>query len=180
VVQTARPFTPPKDIIKTYSGPTVVVTAAIAWMSFLASSRREPVPPDALLGPMIAMFWLTALVWLVMVLARNIAVVRGAASIQYYTDYHSDVPDERIERPARAFNNLMQLPTLFYVVCLLMFVTKRADAAQVTIAWTFVAFRLLHAAVYVLFNHVPYRFAFWMGGFLALCFLWFRFGALAP
>src|SRR5262249_47318891 len=80
---------------------------------------------------------------------------------------------------ARTFNNLMQAPGLFYVVCLLMLITKRADVAQIELAWTFVVLRVAHAAVYVLVNLVPYRMALWNSSFVALIVLWFRFGALA-
>jgi len=167
-------YAPPENLLRTYGGPTVVVAAVVGWMVFVVA-RPAPAAPEAVIGPMLGMFWVTAVVWLAMVLARNVAVVRGAASVRYYADYHSDVPDERIERPARTFNNLMQVPTLFYVVCLLMLVTRKTDAAQVWLAWTFVAFRAAHALVYA----VPYRFAVWTASFLALAVLWYRFGALA-
>jgi hypothetical protein len=43
----------------------------------------------------------------------------------------------------------MQVPTLFYVVCLSMMVTGEIDHAQLLLAWIFVAARLLHAVVYI-------------------------------
>jgi hypothetical protein len=57
----------------------------------------------------------TAAIWLLMVLSRNGAVLMGAASVEYFRDYKGLPARECIERPARTFNNLMQVPTLFYV-----------------------------------------------------------------
>lgn len=132
--------------------------------------------PEGLIGPMVAMAALTAAVWLAMALVRNTAILLGRASVRYYRDYaDANAPPEWIERPARTFNNLMQLPQLFYAVCLLMLVTGRADGAQITLAWLFVACRTLHAVVYIAWNNVSYRFAAWIAGSLALIVLWARF-----
>jgi hypothetical protein len=131
--------------------------------------------PTALLGPVVTLFALTALVWLLMVAVRNGAILRGAAHVRYYHAYSSDIPDERIERPARTFNNLMQVPTLFYVVCLLMLVTGVADRAQLLLGWVFAATRAVHAVIYVGLNRVPYRFAAYFAGCITLGVIWVRF-----
>jgi hypothetical protein len=164
-----------RGVARAYAGPGLVVGSVAAWLVWVTSGTREPVAPETLIRPMVALFVVTAIVWLAMLLARNTAVIRGRASVQYYADYVSDAPDERIERPARTFNNMMQAPTLFYVVCILMLVTRRADDAQLTLAWTFVALRAVHAVVYIALNYVPYRLATWLSSCIALGVLWFRF-----
>jgi hypothetical protein len=70
-----------------------------------------------------------------MVVYRNVAFIRGAASIRYFRTYTAEAPAEWVERPARAYMNLLELPVLFYVVCLLMLATGRFDATQVSLAW---------------------------------------------
>ena len=80
-----------------------------------------------------------------------------------------------IERPARTFNNLMQLPVLFYLVCILMMVTNTLDRAQLALAWVFVATRAVHAVIYIAVNHVPARFTAWLCGAIAVFVLWTRF-----
>jgi hypothetical protein len=69
------------------------------------------------------------------------------------------------------------VPTLFYVICLLMLVTRRADEAQEALAWTFVAWRALHAALFITLNSLPYRFASWVSSCITLGVLWYRFAA---
>jgi hypothetical protein len=163
---------------RAYATAAAIVGAVIAWSCWVVRGPSEAISARALVRPMLAQFWLTALVWVVMLVARNAAVLRGKASVRYFVAYQSDVPAEHIERPARAFDNLMQVPTLFYVVCLLMLVSERADAAQELLAWTFVALRALHALLFVALNRVPLRFASWVSSCIALGVLWYRFGVL--
>lgn len=164
-----------------YAAPSVIVGSVTAWLYWVLNGAHTPVPPELLITPMTMLFTLTALVWLVMVVVRNVAVIRGQASIRYFADYVTDVPvDDRLERPARTFNNLMQVPTLFYVVCILMLVTREIDSVQIWLAWTFVVLRWLHAIVYMTLNSVPYRFALWASSCLALGLIWYRVAAQVP
>jgi hypothetical protein len=159
---------------KSYATAAAIIGTALAWMGFVTSVAPRAVESEALVPPMCALFLLTVAVWLSMLVVRNVGFVRGTMSEAYLRDYRSNPPVERLERPARTFNNLMQVPTLFYVVCLLMIVLQRADQAQLALAWTFVALRTLHAAVYIGLNFLPYRFALWVSSYLALCLLWGR------
>jgi hypothetical protein len=99
---------------------------------------------------------------------RNVAIVRGAASLRYFQTLAADKPDERVERPARAYMNLLELPVLFYAVCLFMLATGKFDSIQVSLAWVFVMARYAHAFIHIGFNYVPLRFA----AFLAVRSLW--------
>ena len=133
--------------------------------------------PETLLQPVFGLVALTALVWMTMVVVRNLAVARGVASIRFYRAYVTDAPPEWVERPARAFMNLLEVPILFYLVCVLMLVTGKWDAAQVALAWAFVAIRAVHAAIHIGINRVPLRFAAYMAGCLTLAVMWVRFAA---
>jgi len=161
-----------------YSVAAAFIAVAVAGSCWLARGPSSPVEAGALVRPMLALFGLTALVWLTMVVARNAAVLRGTASVRYFVAYQAEFPGEHIERPARAFDNLMQVPMLFYIVCLLMLVTQRADAQQAALAWAFVVLRAVHAALFITLNRVPLRFASWISSCVALGLLWYRFAAL--
>lgn len=153
-----------------------IVAAGVALIAKMSSLPVVPAGVRELASPMIAMFALTAVVWLLMVISRNAAVLFGAASVRYFRDYKTDPPGEWIERPARTFNNLMQVPTLFYVVALLMIGLRDIDSSQVSLAWMYVATRAIHAAIYVLFNYVPLRFAFYAVSCITLAAMWARLG----
>lgn len=149
----------------------------IGVVSILVAIHRAPAPFDEqeLVWPMVAMFGLTAAIWLLMVLSRNGAVLMGAASVEYFRDYKGLPPREWIERPARTFNNLMQVPTLFYVVALLLIALRNIDRAQIYLAWIFVVTRAVHAIIYIGFNHVPCRFATYAESCITLGTMWARF-----
>jgi hypothetical protein len=134
---------------------------------------------SALLQPVSALVALTALVWLAMVGVRNFAVFRGLASVGYYRGYTGTSPPEWVERPARAFMNLLEVPVLFYVVCVLMLVTGHADATQVALAWAFVAIRAAHALSHIALNDVRLRFAAYVAGCATLATIWIRFAVQA-
>jgi len=133
--------------------------------------------PQALIQPVVALVGLTALVWCLMVAWRNLAVIRGSASIRYFRTFTSDAPAEWVERPTRAYMNLLELPVLFYVACALMLVTGKFDSTQVALAWVFVLTRCVHAFIHIGFNYVPLRFAAFLAGSVTLAVLWIRFAA---
>ncbi|NOV29395.1 MAPEG family protein [Methylomonas sp. ZR1] len=167
---------PEMSLLRIYTALGIIVGSVVAWLLWLLAGEHHSVRPELLISPMAALFTLTALVWLIMVVARNVAVIRGHASIRYFADYKADIPaDDRFERPARTFNNLMQVPALFYVICLLMLVEKEVDNVQIALAWAFVVLRYVHAIIYMAVNWVPYRFATWASSCIVLGALWFRF-----
>jgi hypothetical protein len=158
-----------------YLAVGAIIAAGIALILAATGHSTSPATVRDLVSPMTAMFALTAAVWLLMALVRNGAVLFGAASIKYFKDYKADQPDERIERPARTFNNLMQAPMLFYVISLLMIAIPWVDRPQINLAWLYVGSRALHAVIYMGFNYVPFRFATYAVSCITLAVMWARF-----
>lgn len=155
---------------------TAVLGAVVALLVFVTgTTSRAGVRPYSLLGPILTLVGLTAVVWVLMTLARNVSVFLGAASVNFYKDYASSPPPEWIERPARTFNNLMEVPTLFYALCAFIMATGAVDSAQITLAWIFAATRVVHALIYIAVNRVSYRFVIHAAGCITLGVMWFRF-----
>jgi len=69
-------------------------------------------------------------------------------------------------------SNQFEWPLLFYVACLLLQQTTVSPAA-VSLAWIFVAGRLLHSAVQILTKNVRLRGVVFTINFLAVLGLWF-------
>lgn len=134
-----------------------------------------PDHPQLLLRPIIALVGLTGFVWLLMVVYRNLAVIRGLTSERYFQTYATDAPAEWVERPTRAYMNLLEVPVLFYVIGLLMFTSGRTDSVQVALAWLFVSTRYLHAFIYIAFNYIPLRFISYATGVITLSVMWVKF-----
>jgi hypothetical protein len=152
----------------------VAMLVAVVWTA-PASAKVVQGPPEALIQPVVALVVLTAIVTLMMVLYRNTALIRRAVSLRYFQTFTVDQPAEWVERPARTYMNLLELPVLFYVVCLFMLTTGRFDSVQVSLAWVFVITRYVHAFIYIGFNYVPLRFVAFLTGVLTLAVIWTRF-----
>jgi hypothetical protein len=140
-----------------------------------ASAHIDQGAAAALIQPVVALVLLTAIAVLMAVVYRNVAIIRGATSERYFKTFTVDKPAEWVERPIRTYMNLLELPVLFYLVCLLMLTTGRFDSVQVSLAWVFVITRYAHAVIYIGFNHVPLRFAAFLTGALTLAVIWTRF-----
>jgi hypothetical protein len=164
--------------VTTYAVVSGALTG-VGIVCWLITAQHAGVAADAraVIAPMASLVALTGVVWLAMVLVRNLTVMRGITSARYFIDYASAKPADWVERPARTFNNLLQLPMLFYVVCLAILITHECDRAQLLLAWLFVALRVVHGTIYIGWNHVPTRFAAWASGSIALGVLWWRFAA---
>ena|SRR5665213_1794852 len=59
--------------------------------------------------------------------------------------------------PNRNYMNLLELPSLFYAGCLMFYVTGKVDAVVLTVAWTYVALRIVHSAIHLTYNNVMHR-----------------------
>jgi hypothetical protein len=160
---------------RAYAAVGVFLSAVgVAIAAICARATPRPMPVDALLAPMAGLALVTAVVWVVMVVVRNVAVMTRRIDTTQFVHYAGKDFDERIERPARAFSNLFEVPLLLYVACLAMMSTGRLDAAQLQLAWLFVGLRAAHATVYIGWNHLPTRFATWIAGCITLVVIWVR------
>ncbi len=167
------------SLTRSYLGVAAVLTPFFVLLVLISRSTPDPVQGNlGLLPPVFALVTLTVVVLVMAAVIRNVSVIRGKVSMRYYETYGGeDFPAEWIERPARTFDNLLQVPMLFYVVCLLMMVLEEIDSIQVNLAWLFVGTRIAHAFVYIVFNRVPYRFAAFLAGVSTLAVIWIRFAA---
>lgn len=168
---------PGRPSVGEYLAISAVIGGAVALDVAAMGRAAAPVENREIVLPMLAMFAVTAVVWVLMVLFRNLAVLLGAVSVNYFCRMQGEAPSEWIERPAGVFNNSMQVPVLFYIVALLMISFNRVDLVQLSLAWIFIAFRVLHAAIYLLFNYVPLRFAAYAASCITLAAMWGRFAA---
>lgn len=74
-----------------------------------------------------------------------------------------------------AFHNQLELPMLFYVLTILVWITRFADLLFVVLAWVFVLLRVAHAYVHVTDNNVPRRGLVFITGAIVLIVMWVIF-----
>lgn len=80
-----------------------------------------------------------------------------------------------VRQAANAFRNQFELPVLFYVLAILVLVTRQAGFIYLVLAWIFVISRWIHAGIHVGPNVVGPRFAVFAVGVVALIGLWISF-----
>ena len=127
----------------------------------------------AIFWPVIAQVLLVYIVYGLVSLRRTAAIKAGNVRL-------SDFRENRHEPRESIFvhNNLLnqfQLPVLFYVVCLCLYVTAGTSIVTVAAAWVFVVSRYVHAVIHVTTNRVRYRQPAFALGYVALGLLWVWF-----
>ena len=125
---------------------------------------------EAIFLPMLSTMALTAVVWCYMYARRIPAMQAARIRVQTYTT--PDTIDrhlaEDVNYPAYNLKNLCELPTVFYALCIYLFVSGNVDSIYLVLAWAFFAFRVLHSAVHCTANIVMLRFALYAAASLAL------------
>ncbi len=71
-------------------------------------------------------------------------------------------------------NNQFQVPTLFYVACILALWLHLENPRMVLIAWGFVAARWAHAAVFITTNTIPVRLGFFAVSLILAASIWLQ------
>lgn len=75
---------------------------------------------------------------------------------------------EKIQWIAHNYNHLHEAPTVFYAVALALALIGQGDGMNATLAWSYVAFRVLHSIVQATSNRVMIRFMLFALSSLAL------------
>jgi hypothetical protein len=86
----------------------------------------------------------------------------------------SEVPPD-VAVANRNLMNLLEMPVLFYVVCVVSYVTQVVTGRVVALAWIYVGLRVLHSLLHVTTNRLPPRTAVFAVSNVVLLALWVRF-----
>ncbi|WP_205481797.1 MAPEG family protein [Sphingomonas arenae] len=79
-----------------------------------------------------------------------------------------DALPPQVQWKAHNYNHLLEQPTLFYGVTLLLILLGHESRWALILAWTYVALRIVHSLVQATVNIVRVRFAIFFIGSLAL------------
>ncbi len=130
-----------------------------------------------LFNPMIAMLFLTFIVFLRLFFFRfteskakrihpqKMATPEGVAAVM----------SDRAMAASHCFKNLLEMPIIFYVSCLMITLSNQTDQLYLLLAWVFVFFRLLQAFIHCTYNNVLHRFMTFVTGSLVAWAITFRF-----
>jgi hypothetical protein len=126
-----------------------------------------------MIGPVLALVGWTFVMWFWMYATRIPAMQRARVDMAELSRTGGPLvlPPE-VARVADNYNHLHEQPTIFYALALAAQIGGAADAANVTLAWGYVALRVVHSLVQATKNVIPVRFSvFALGSMLLLALL---------
>jgi len=127
---------------------------------------------SAIIFPAAAMFMLTFSVIAYMAGSRLAAIRRGDVSIRYYRRYNEGEQTPRLQVIGRHAQNHFEMPPLFYIAILFLYVTASVTPVAVGLAWLYFASRCVHSFIHLGSNNVTHRFIAFACSGLILTGLW--------
>lgn len=123
----------------------------------------------SLIYPMAALVLLTFFIMYLMLVVRVKAVRSRKVSPRYFKlNRGGEVPDNVIA-VSQNYGNLLELPALFYVVCIIAIMLDQSAEYFLIHAWAFVITRYIHSYIHTTYNHILHRlYAFALSGFILL------------
>jgi hypothetical protein len=117
----------------------------------------------------------TFAVLLLIPIARFRAGAQGAVNAGDFRFGESARVPGAVSLPNRNFMNLLELPMLFYAVCVALYVTLSVDPVAVALAWLYFVLRVAHSLVHLTYNNVFHRLGFYAASAVVLALMWLRF-----
>ena len=126
-----------------------------------------------ILQPVVVLAAWTMVMWVWMVVVRmpalkaagiDLSKVRGSKPGQL----DAILPPEK-QWPAHNYNHLMEQPTVFYAVAIVIALTATGDGMNAWLAWGYAALRIVHSLVQATINRITIRFTLF--GLSSLCLI---------
>jgi hypothetical protein len=116
-----------------------------------------------ILQPVAVLIAWSLIMWLWMYATRLPAISRSGEDAKAWVgtigaDLRAKLP-ARTQWKADNYNHLMEQPTLFYAVALLLAVAGQGDGLNATLAWSYTGLRIAHSLLQATVNRVVVRFA---------------------
>ena len=121
-------------------------------------------PQDAqIIAPVVALVAWSLVMWVWMYVTRIPAMQRaGIDTANLVGGSAADLRariDPKAQWPADNYNHLHEQPTIFYAIALSLAMIGAGDGLNATIAWGYVALRIVHSLLQATVNRVIVRFA---------------------
>jgi len=119
------------------------------------------------LTPVLALIVWTFVLW-VWLYATRIPAMRAVGMHKFKTKDDLKALPRGVQNIADNYNHLHEQPTIFYALAIYTHLAGNADATNVTLAWIYVAIRIVHSLVQCTSNFIPVRFMIFAIGTLVL------------
>ena len=125
-----------------------------------------------ILYPAIAMFTLTIGCILSLGLARYRGIHGGDVKISFYRTFDEGTQPGRLHLLARHVQNHFEVPPLFYVGVIFLYITNSVTFFALGLAWLYVASRCVHSFIHLGSNNVSQRFFTFGASLIFLAGMW--------
>ena len=131
--------------------------------------------PESIFAPVSALALWTALVMLLTGVRRVRAVrARRVSPRAFHLGESPEVPPD-VTVANRNLMNLLEMPVLFYVVVISLYVTHHVSHGALVLAWIYVGLRVLHSLEHLTRNNILRRLTAFTLSNVVLVMLWIRF-----
>jgi hypothetical protein len=131
--------------------------------------------PSPILTPVVALVAWTMIMMIWMYATRFPAMQRKGIALKGRIGSKpgalDGVVEDHVQWKAHNYNHLMEQPTLFYAICLVLALIGQGEGLNLYLAWAYVALRIAHSLVQATVNVVRYRFWLFSLASLALIML---------
>lgn len=114
-----------------------------------------------ILAPIVALTAWSMVMWGWLYVARIPAIFKARMRLDPNAprgEQMSQLPP-RVRWKADNYNHLMEQPTIFYAVALALALAEQGGGINCTLAWAFVATRVVHSVIQATWNKIQVRFA---------------------
>ena len=115
-----------------------------------------------ILKPVVVLIAWSLVMWVWMMAARMPALRKAGIDMTKLTGGKGSDADRvlppKAQWPSHNYNHLMEQPTIFYAVALVIALSGTGDGLNAWIAWAYVALRIAHSIVQAVWNRVMVRF----------------------
>lgn len=125
-----------------------------------------------ILYPVVALAFWTFIVLMLIPIVRVRSGLRRETRVDDFKYGEAASVPKYVSVPNRNYMNLLELPLLFYVACLLLYITAGASLAAIVLAWAYVGLRAIHSVIHLTYNHVIHRLTAFALSNVALVSLW--------
>lgn len=129
----------------------------------------------AIILPVLALVFLTAVVWVRLYVERIRELKQRRIDPQALATSASSGQTMQRVQASDNFRNLFEVPVLFYALCAVLAWAQHVSSFFIIGAWVYVALRCIHSFIHLTYNRVMHRFAVYVLSTVVLFVLWAGF-----
>lgn len=128
-----------------------------------------------MLLPLLAQVLLTFLVWFYLYITRIAEMKRKNINPQAL-NARARMQELMVDsaNPANNFQNLLEMPALFFLAVILSLLLLVQDQVLVILSWLYVGLRYVHSFIHCTYNRVMHRFQVYFISCIVLLLIWLR------